>query len=159
MLKALIPAAFAALTLSACVTTEPTAPPAAESTSALPPAWPRSPGLEAQWGPPSGPSLQLDGTQGMHYSDPAKRGNYAVVSYMGTAQPREIRHFDGKLASDGQMTIMGQTVDFYGSGNEDAAISTQPVQLTFPNGSQGWFTFTFAAPQHLKGKNIPAFIW
>jgi hypothetical protein len=33
------------------------------------------------------------------------------------------------------------------------------MQLLFPNGTAGWFTFTFAAPQHLKGKNIPAFIW
>lgn len=159
MIKALIPAALAALTLSACVTTDPTPPAAVETSAALPPVWPRSPGLEAQWGPPSGPSMQLDGHQGIEYSNPAKRGDYATVVYEGRTKPRDIRNADGTLASDGKMTIMGQTVDFYGSGNEDAAISTQPMPLTFPDGTTGWFTFTFAAPEHLKGKNIPAFTW
>lgn len=96
----------------------------------------------------------------MSYVKPGKTHGHVTITYEGK-NPRFpiIRSSDGKLASDGQMTIMGKRVDFYGSGNEDAEISTQPMQLTSPAGDTAWFSFSFSAKEHLGGKNIPAFTW
>jgi hypothetical protein len=104
-----------------------------------------------------GPSLQLNGKQGVYWMKPG--GGHVTVVYQGTVQPREIRNFDGTRASDGQLTVMGRVVDFYGSGNEEPEIATQAIALTLPGGGTGWFTFEFSAKEHLKGKNIPVFTW
>lgn len=145
--------------LAACTT--PTPPPSArqEMGAELPAQWPRCPGLEDSWGPAKGPELQLNGRQGMTYLKPGGRGSVVIV-YEGK-NPRfpEIRDFKGMRASDGQMMVLGQRVDFYGSGNEDPEISTQPMQLTSPAGDTGWFSFSFSSKEHLKGKNIPVFTW
>ena len=144
------------LALAACTTSpESTADPE----GVLPAQWPRSPALEASWGPARGPSMVLNGSQAMTYLKPGG-GGAVIIAYEGK-NPRfpEIRDFNGKRASDGKMTVMGQVVDFYGSGNEDAEISTQPMQLTNPSGETGWFAFSFSSDEHLQGKNIPAFTW
>lgn len=136
------------------------APPASTAdNAALPKVWPRSAQLESSWGPARGPSLQLNGTQAMSYTKKGARYESIHVCYLGQKQPREIVDFNGKHASDGKLSIMGQMVDFYGSGNEEAEITTQPMLLTSPSGWSGWFTFDFSDPEHLKGKNIPAFSW
>lgn len=41
------------------------------------------------------------------------------------------------------VTIMGQNVQTYGSGNEDVAFATQPILLTVPNGKSAYYTFQF----------------
>ena len=151
-----------ALGLVSCVTTPvaPTGPsPEVTAQEAVPVEWPRCPTLESRWGAVHGPSLQLNGRQAITYRDPAVRGRRVQITYEGATQPRQITSFDGTRASDGKLTIMGQQVDFYGSGNEDAEISTQPVALTGPDGVTSWFSFSFSSKEHLKGKNIPAFTW
>ena len=133
--------------------------PASASGDALPAAWPRCPEWETRYGPAQGPDLWLTGKQAVYYIKPGKDIGSIRILYEGPTQPRLIRNADGTLASDGKLTILGQTVDFYGSGNEDPEISTQPVQLTTPGGWTGWFSFDFSSPEHLQGKNIPAFTW
>lgn len=159
-MKSLLPALLPLLSLTACTT--PPAPPAAQTIpqDELPSQWPQCPGLASTWGPARGPSSQLNGRQAMTYVKPGTRGSHVLVIYEGR-NPRfpEIRDFAGKHASDGQLTILGRSVDFYGSGNEDPEISTQPMQLTSPDGQTGWFSFDFSSPEHLKGKNIPVFTW
>jgi hypothetical protein len=146
------------LFLSGCTTPPAPESPADQTASALPARWPQCAALDATWGLVRGPSLQLNGNQGVYWLKPGSR-KHVTIAYEGTAQPREIRTAEGILASDGKLTIMGQTVDFYGSGNEDAEITTQAIALEIPGGCRGWFTFSFSAPEHLKGRNIPAFTW
>lgn len=149
---------LALLSLTSCTT--PPEQPATPQTAGeeLPAQWPKCPGLEQSWGPAKGPSAQLNGRQAMTYLKPG--GGAVCVVYEGK-NPRfpEIRDYNGMRASDGQMMILGQRVDFYGSGNEDPEISTQPMQLTNPAGQTGWFSFSFSSKEHLKGRNIPVFTW
>ena len=159
-MKFFLTALLSAFSLTACVTTAPPAAVAPVAQAEVPPEWPRCPSLESSWGPARGPSLQLNGRQAISYVKPGTpRGRVDIVYEGKTPRFTEIRTFDGKRASDGQMTIMGQRVDFYGSGNEDAEISTQPMQLTSPGGHTGWFSFSFSSKEHLEGKNIPDFTW
>lgn len=104
--------------------------------------------------------MEVSGNLAMGYSKPGKHNGQVTINYEGK-NPKHtiIRSFDGTLASDGQMIIMGKQVGFYGSGNEDAAISTQPMQLINPAGEAEWFSFSFSAEEHLAGKNIPVFTW
>jgi hypothetical protein len=145
--------------LVACTAPAPTSSARQAMGGELPAQWPQSPGLAKNWGPAKGPSLHLNGHQQMEYLKPDGSGSVSIV-YEGK-NPRfpEIRDFNGMRASDGQMMILGQRVDFYGSGNEEPEISTQPMQLTSPEGETGWFTFSFSSKEHLKGKNIPVFTW
>jgi hypothetical protein len=147
--------ALAVLT-GACTT--PTPPPAPPATAELPQAWPRCPEWEAQYGAAKGPDLWLTGKQALTLLKPDRRGQAIRIVYEGQT-PRLIRNADGSLASDGKLVILGQNVDFYSSGNEDAEISTQPVRLTSPAGWSGWFSFDFSSPEHLQGRNIPTFSW
>jgi hypothetical protein len=145
---------------SACTTPSSTNGSASRASDALPAAWPRCPEWETQCGPAKGPDLWLTGKQAVIYLKPGKNAGAIRIIYEGAEQPRMIRNpEDNSLASDGQVTILGQTVDFYGSGNEDPEISTQPVKLTSPSGWSGWFSFDFSSQEHLKGRNIPAFSW
>ena len=159
-MKHFLLALFSVFSLAGCTT--PSVEPAAQQASedVLPPAWPRCPSLESSWGAARGPSMEVTGGQAMTYVKPGKAHGHVNIVYEGK-NPRfpVIRDYAGKLASDGQMTIMGQRVDFYGSGNEDMEISTQPMQLTSPAGDTAWFSFSFSAKEHLEGKNIPAFTW
>lgn len=125
----------------------------------LPRQWPRSAALETSWGKPAGPRLTVLGVPALTYSDPENGDRYVQVSYLGQTEPQTIRSFDGTFATDGKLTVMGKTVDFYGSGNEIAEISTQPVHLAAPSGWSGWFTFTYSSKEHLKGRNLPAISW
>lgn len=159
-MKSICAALLSLLALSSCTTPE--APSAAQQPSPqeeLPAYWLKSPALEKTWGPRKGPELQLNGRQAVYYSNPAQRFSHVTIVYEGVQQPRQIITAEGKLASDGKLPIMGQMVDFYGSGNETAEISTQPVQLTTPGGGTAWYSFSFSSKEHLNGKNIPAFTW
>lgn len=160
-MKALLPIFLATFGLVACVTTPTTVQPAHAQMpeEEVPAEWPRCPSLESSWGKARGPSLALNGRQAITYAKPGERGCAVRIIYRGKTQPREIRDFSGKRASDGTLTIMGQTVDFYGSGNEEPEIATQAVPLTGPDGVLSWFTFEFSCKEHLKGKNIPGFGW
>ena len=159
MIKFTVSVLLLALGLTAC-TTPPANPTGLQiSQEEVPSVWPRCPSLESSWGKAHGPAMILRGRQAITYVKPGERNCQVSIIYEGTTTAREIRGFDGKRASDGKLTIMGQEVDFYGSGNEVAEISTQPVQLTSPGGDTAWFTFDFSCEEHLKGKNIPAFTW
>lgn len=127
--------------------------------SELPKHWPKSAELERAWGPPAEPMRIDDGKPTIVYSDPDDADRSTRVTYHGSEQPREIVGFDGRRAVDGQLTAMGQTVDFYSSGNEIAEISTQALRLSAPDGWSGWFTFTFSAKEDLGGRDLPAFAW
>lgn len=159
-MKPLLPILLSIFGLAACVTT-PTVQPSASQMSQeeLPVEWPRCPSLESSWGKVRGPLLTLSGRQGITYVKPGEKHCAVRIIYQGRTQPREITDFSGKRASDGTLTIMGQTVDFYSSGNEDPEIATQAVPLTGPDGVTSWFTFEFSCKEHLKGKNIPGFGW
>jgi hypothetical protein len=158
-MKLLLTTLLATLGLVSCTTPDVQPTPSQVSQEEVPDAWPRSPTLESSWGKPSGPSMILSGRQALTYVKPGERGCAVRIVYEGKVQPAEIPDFSGKRASDGTLTIMGQTVDFYGSGNEDPEISTQAVPLTSPGGVTAWYTFQFSCKEHLKGKNIPGFGW
>lgn len=135
------------------------APGAPAPEAELPAAWPRCPAWEKLYGPARGPDLWLTGRQALIYSKPGKRGHSVRIIYEGQRKPRTIRNFDGSSADQGTISILGQEVGYYSSGNEEAEISTQALLLTSPTGWSGWFSFDFSSPEHLQGKNIPAFAW
>jgi len=147
------------MALGSCVQNTPTDPYETLGKNELPKSWPKSTKLEAEWGAPQGPFRSVLGVATKRYKDPHSSERYVEVSYLGQDQPREIRNFDGTRAVDGQLQVMGQTVDFYGSGNEVAEISTQPIWLTSPNGWSGWFVFTYSPEEYRKGRNLPQFSW
>lgn len=131
------------------------------SVGAPPSEWPRSPELEKRWGParPFGPDERIHRKPGIGYRDPKDPGRYVDIVWEDPSQPKEIRDFDGKRASDGKLTLMGRSVDFYGSGKEEPEISTQPIELTSPSGRKEWYSFQFSSKEHLDGRNLPAFVW
>lgn len=148
-----------ALLAPACTTPTPRNGAGEQAIAELPQAWPRCPAWEMQCGAAKGPDLWLTGKQAVIYVKPGQGDRSIRIIYEGKDQPRMIREADGTLATEGQVSILGQMVDFYGSGNETAEMSTQPMQLTSPSGWSGWFSFDFSSPEHLKGQNIPAFAW
>lgn len=130
--------------------------------AATPPTeWPRSPELEKLWGPPVpfGKLERIHGKPGVGYRDPQNRSRYVDIIWEDPEQPKEIQTAEGKRASDGNLVILGQSVDFYFSGNEASEISTQPIQLTTPSGRKVWYSFVFSAQEHQDGRNIPVFVW
>jgi len=125
----------------------------------LPKHWPKSTALESAWGKPSDPIRTVLGMPAVSYTDPSDAERYVQISYAGSEKPREIVNFDGRRAVDGQLSVMGQTVDYYSSGNEIVEISTHPLRLTARDGWSGWFVFTYSPKEHLGGRNLPAFSW
>jgi hypothetical protein len=146
-----------ALACCLCVISSATSPSSNEVGQEFPQQWPRSTQLEATWGTAKSPSMLVTGQQAISYIKPT--GGSVDIAYEGKSKPRDITTYDGRYSRDGTLSIMGQQVAYYFSGNEDPAITTQALQLTDPAGRQGWFSFQFSAPEHLKGKNIPAFQW
>ncbi len=57
------------------------------------------------------------------------------------------------------LTIMGQNVPSYGSGNEVVAIATQPLLLTPPGGKTSYYTFEFTGDHIYRTRKIPQFGW
>ncbi len=57
------------------------------------------------------------------------------------------------------VTIMGQKVQTYGSGNEIVAFATQPMLLTAPNGKSAYYTFQFNNERLYRSREIPQFGW
>lgn len=166
MTPRLLIAAALAFLMASCASSGPaegqaatTGPGAATPEAELPAAWPRCPEWEKLHGPARGPDLWLTGRQALVYTKPGKRGDSIRIIYEGQRKPRIIRNYDGTSADQGTISILGQEVGYYSSGNEEAEISTQALLLTSPSGWSGWFSFDFSSPEHLQGKNIPAFAW
>jgi hypothetical protein len=57
------------------------------------------------------------------------------------------------------VTVMGQKVQTYGSGNEIVAFATQPLLLTAPNGKSAYYSFQFNNERLYKTRDIPQFGW
>lgn len=149
-----------AFALMGCQPSGPTSPFDPLQRHELPRAWPKSAELEAKWGAPEGPVRLISWNAAMRYKDPKNPERYVKVAYLGQKKPeKEIRNFDGTRAVDGQLEVMGQTVDFYGSGNEIAEISTHPILLKSPSGWSGWFVFVYSPREYRTGRNLPAFAW
>ncbi len=89
------------------------------------------------------------------------------VSYVRDGAPDDVAHVyyharkNSRITTDdpSSVTIMGQKVQTYGSGNEIAAFATQPLLLTAPNGKSAYYTFEFDNEQLYKTRDIPQFGW
>jgi len=148
-----------ALVLLGCLQNTPTGSSPPLSGNELPKAWPKSAELESRWGKPEGPFRSMAWYATKRYKDPKIPERYVEVAYVGQQQPRETRNHDDTRAVDGRLQVMGQTVDFYSSGNEIAEISTHPVLLKAPSGWSGWFVFIYSPKEYHKGRNLPEFSW
>lgn len=92
---------------------------------------------------------------------------YSRVSYVKEGAPKDVVEvfYQGqdhqRIDTDAQefVTIMGQRVQTYGSGNEELAFATQPILLTAPDGKSAYYTFQFNNDQLYKTRNIPQFGW
>lgn len=92
---------------------------------------------------------------------------YSRVSYVREGAPKDVVEvfYQGqdhqRIDTDAQefVTIMGQKVQTYGSGNEDVAFATQPILLTAPNGKSAYYTFQFNHDHLYKTRDIPQFGW
>lgn len=89
------------------------------------------------------------------------------VSYVRNGAPEDVVEIfyhgqnESRITTDDKssVTIMGQKVQTYGSGNEIAAFATQPVLLTAPNGKSAYYTFQFNNERLYKTRDIPQFGW
>jgi hypothetical protein len=89
------------------------------------------------------------------------------VSYVRDGAPKEVVEVfyhgtnNHRITTDDQssVTIMGQKVQTYGSGNEEPAFATQPIKLTAPNGKSAYYSFQFNNEHLYKTRQIPQFGW
>ncbi|MES2660308.1 MAG: hypothetical protein V4689_16920 [Verrucomicrobiota bacterium] len=89
------------------------------------------------------------------------------VSYVKNGSPKDVVEIfyhgqdNHRITTDDKssVTVMGQKVQTYGSGNEIAAFATQPILLTAPNGKSAYYTFQFNNERLYKSRDIPQFGW
>lgn len=89
------------------------------------------------------------------------------VSYVRDGAPKDVVEVfyhgqnNSRITTDDKssVTVMGQRVQTYGSGNEDVAIATQPILLTAPNGKSAYYSFQFNNEHLYKTRDIPQFGW
>ena len=89
------------------------------------------------------------------------------VSYVRGGAPKDVVEVfyhgqkNSRITTDDKssVTIMGQKVQTYGSGNEDVAFATQPILLTAPNGKSAYYSFQFNNEHLYKTRDIPQFGW
>ncbi len=89
------------------------------------------------------------------------------VSYVKNGAPDDVVEIfyhgqkNSRITADDKssVTVMGQKVQTYGSGNEIVAFATQPILLTAPNGKSAYYTFQFNNEHLYKTRDIPQFGW
>ena len=89
------------------------------------------------------------------------------VSYVRDGAPKDVVEIfyhgqnNSRITTDDKssVTVMGQKVQTYGSGNEDVAFATQPILLTAPNGKSAYYSFQFNNENLYKTRKIPQFGW
>jgi hypothetical protein len=100
------------------------------------------------------PSMDVTGFSRVTYTRDGAPDDVAEVYFLGSK---------GTAVQGGNeesVTIMGKAVATYASGNEDPAFSTQPVQLTSPNGKTAYYSFQFHGENFYKNRQkIPQFGW
>jgi hypothetical protein len=89
------------------------------------------------------------------------------VSYVKDGAPKDVVEVfyhgrnNSRITTDDKssVTVMGQKVQTYGSGNENVAFATQPILLTAPNGKSAYYSFQFNNEHIYKTRQIPQFGW
>ena len=99
------------------------------------------------------PSLDVTGYSRVGYVKDGSPKDVVDVFYHGQDNPRV------KTDSADSVIILGQKIQTYGSGNEDVAFATQPIQLTAPNGRSAFYSFQFNNEHLYKTRQIPEFGW
>ncbi|MGL5017920.1 MAG: hypothetical protein ACRDBP_07290 [Luteolibacter sp.] len=99
------------------------------------------------------PEMSVSGVSSMSYVRNGAPDDTVIIYYHGQKNPRITT--DDKSS----VTIMGQKVQTYGSGNETVAFATQPIRLTDPNGKSAYYTFEFNNENLYKTRDIPEFGW
>ena len=99
------------------------------------------------------PELGLNGLPCVRYRNAADRSTSVEIYFHGKA-PQWVKTTEPEF-----VTIMGQKVQTYGSGNEVVAFATQPFLLTTPDGASNYYTFDFTGDNLYKSRKIPGFSW
>lgn len=99
------------------------------------------------------PFLDVTGYSRVGYVKDGSPKDVVEVFYHGQDNPR-VRTEDQEF-----VTVMGQKIQTYGSGNEDPAFATQPILLTAPNGKSAYYSFQFNNEHLYKSRQIPEFGW
>ena len=99
------------------------------------------------------PEMSVSGVSAMSYVKNGAPDDTVIIYYHGQKNPRITT--DDKSS----VTVMGQKVQTYGSGNEIVAFATQPILLTAPNGKSAYYTFEFNNENLYKTREIPEFGW
>ncbi len=110
-----------------------------------------TPGWQAQGD--GKPSLDVTGYSRVGYVKDGSPKDVVEVFYHGQENPRV------KTEDQEFVTVMGQKVQTYGSGNEIVAFATQPVRLTAPNGKSAYYSFQFNNEHLYRTRQIPEFGW
>lgn len=99
------------------------------------------------------PEPSVSGASAMSYAKIGAPDDTVIIYYHGQKNHR--------ITTDdpSSVTIMGQKVQTYGSGNEIVAFATQPIRLTAPNGKSAYYTFEFNNENLYKTRDIPQFGW
>lgn len=99
------------------------------------------------------PLLDVTGYSRVSYVKDGSPNDFVEVYYHGQDNPRI------QTDSSESVTVMGQKLQTYTSGNEDPAFATQPVRLTAPNGRSAYYSFQFNNEHLYKTRQIPEFGW
>lgn len=99
------------------------------------------------------PSLDVTGYSCVSYVRDAAPKDVVEVFYHGQDNPRI------NTNTQEYVSIMGQKIQTYSSGNEDPAFATQPILLTSPNGKSAYYSFQFNNMHLYKTRQIPQFGW
>ncbi len=99
------------------------------------------------------PEMSVSGVSTMSYVKNGASDDTVIIYYHGQKNSRITT--DDKSS----VTVMGQKVQTYGSGNEIVAFATQPMLLTAPNGKSAYYTFEFNNENLYKTRDIPQFGW
>jgi hypothetical protein len=94
-----------------------------------------------------------DGSYIAHYPD-LPGGEYITI----TGTPRNLTS-PHTFSPNGNVTVMGKSVPFYFSGNEDPEISTWTFTLTHPDGRRGTYQINSGGSRGNLEKRLPSLGW
>lgn len=99
------------------------------------------------------PSMDVSGFSNVSYVKEGAPDDIVDIFYHGKKDHRIITD------DPSTVTIMGKTVQTYGSGNENVAFATQRLLLTAPNGKSAYYSFQFNNKNLYESRKIPEFGW
>lgn len=117
-----------------------------------------SPEMEKRWGKPQ-LIVAADGSYVLTYKPKGgKAGQYFRI--VGTRRPIPvITGIDGKPAHDGEATVLGKKIAYFGAGGESSAWQSWGIPLTSSDGRSASYVLIYASSKQWPGGVFPPVAW